>query len=75
MTDLSALKKGHIHLFGNWQFPVLRGHKVDLFWNCQSFQEMEPEVVANYTSIVSEITDSVYLCHARNGASVEPAPG
>ena len=30
-------------------------------------------MVANYTSVVSEITDRVYLCHARDGATEGPA--
>lgn len=38
-----------------WQLPNLKGH-FDLFANFMSFQEMEPDVVANYISLVQPLT-------------------
>ncbi|AGI72500.1 hypothetical protein OA238_c24420 [Octadecabacter arcticus 238] len=37
-----------------WQLPKLKG-KFDLFANFMSFQEMEPDVVANYISIIQPL--------------------
>ncbi|MFP5068810.1 putative sugar O-methyltransferase [Pseudonocardia nantongensis] len=38
----------------SWQLPKLAG-TVDLFANFISFQEMEPEVVANYANLVTDL--------------------
>ncbi|EMM79683.1 sugar O-methyltransferase domain protein [Leptospira interrogans str. 2006001854] len=34
--------------------------KIDLFWNAASFQEMEPDVVSNYLTIVNESAKAIF---------------
>lgn len=68
-TDLTQLKKGSIHFFGNWQFPLLKEFKFDLFWNAASFGEMEPEVVKNYLNHVTGNCTWIYLLQSRHGKS------
>jgi putative sugar O-methyltransferase len=34
--DLKGLKKGGVHFFGSWQFPLLKEFKFDLFCNAAS---------------------------------------
>ena len=67
--DLSGLRRGAVHFFGNWQMPLVKGHPVDLFWNAASFGEMEPEVVRNYLSFVKGPARWIYLLQARAGKS------
>lgn len=67
VNDLSNLQKGKIHMFGNWQFPLLTNFKFDVFWNAASFGEMEPEIVANYLSYIKGNFAWAYLMQARNG--------
>ena len=66
-TDLSDFKKGDVHFLGNWQFPLLKDFKTDVFWNAASFGEMEPEVVENYLSYIKGNTKWIYLLQARQG--------
>ncbi len=54
-------------MFGNWQFPLLKGYEFDIFWNAASFGEMEPHVVMNYLSYVSGKVEWIYLLQARKG--------
>jgi putative sugar O-methyltransferase len=61
MEELPEDREGKIYIFGNWQFPILERTDVDLFWNCASFQEMEPAVVRNYLSVVSKRAKYVYF--------------
>ncbi|WP_210515941.1 putative sugar O-methyltransferase [Hymenobacter terricola] len=75
LSDLSKLEKGKIHLFGNWQFPLLKDFKFDIFWNAASFGEMEPDIVANYLSYVKENCSWIYLMQARNGKESSPEAG
>lgn len=65
--DLSGIKKGGIHHFGSWQFPLLRKFEFDVFWNAASFGEMEPSVVENYLENVKGNAKWVYLLQARHG--------
>ncbi len=44
----------------SWEIEKLKG-KIDLFVNFISFQEMEPDVVSNYLSIVSSLDAEVIL--------------
>jgi putative sugar O-methyltransferase len=67
MSSLSGLERGKIYHFGSWQFPLLREFQAALFWNCQSLQEMEAEMVANYTAIVDGFAKSVLLVHSIAG--------
>jgi hypothetical protein len=58
-----------------WQLPKVSG-KVDLFANFISFQEMEPEVVRNYISLVQSITRYfVLLRNSQYGKEVAEKPG
>lgn len=66
-TNLLNLEKGKVHLFGNWQFPLLKGLKFDIFWNAASFGEMEPGIVANYLSFINGSCSWIYLMQARHG--------
>lgn len=67
VTDLNNIEKGKIHMFGNWQFPLLKEYKFDVFWNAASFGEMEPNIVQNYLSYVLNNCNSIYLLQARYG--------
>lgn len=67
ISDLTNLEKGKVHMFGNWQFPLLKNFKFDVFWNAASFGEMEPGIVANYLKYVNENANWIYLMQARNG--------
>lgn len=58
-----------------WQLPKVTG-KVDLFANLISFQEMEPEVVRNYASLVQPITRYfVLLRNSKYGKDVAEKQG
>jgi hypothetical protein len=65
--DLSGMKRGSVHLFGNWQFPLLRDLQLDVFWNAASFGEMEPAVVVNYLNQMKGNAKWIYLLQARHG--------
>lgn len=67
VIHLNNLEKGKIHMFGNWQFPLLRDLSFDIFWNAASFGEMEPSIVENYMDYVRGNCASIYLMQARNG--------
>lgn len=75
LTDLSNLEKGKVHLFGNWQFPLLKNFQFDVFWNAASFGEMEPNIVVNYLGYVTGNCDWVYLMQARNGKESSAGAG
>lgn len=57
----AELEPGKIHLLGSWSFEILRDLPVDLFWNGASFQEMEPNVVANYLDVVDGCAEHVFI--------------
>lgn len=64
--DLEALKdKYRAVVLCPWQLTKLKG-RFDLFANFMSFQEMEPDVVANYISVVQKLTSGHALI--RNSA-------
>lgn len=67
VNDLNNLRKGKVHFFGNWKFPLLENFKFDVFWNAASFGEMEPDIVKNYLSYVLNNTEAIYLLQARHG--------
>lgn len=78
MGSLSGLPKAHqgkIGLFGNWKFPLLRELEFDLFWNAASFQEMEPDVVANYLSIADTQAKAVFLHQMMGGKEIAKKKG
>lgn len=74
-TDLSNIKPGHIHIFGNSKMPLLATGKVDLFWNSASFHEMEPDVVQNYLKYVDASAEWAYLAENLRGGKRAKAPG
>ena len=67
MTSLNNIEPGKVYHFGSWQFPILHGFHAPLFWNTQSLQEMEADMVANYTSIVDEFADAAFITHSIAG--------
>jgi putative sugar O-methyltransferase len=74
-TDLSAIKPGHIHLFGNYKMPLLTTRPVSLFWNSASFHEMEPDVVQNYLKYVNATCEWAYLAENLKGGKRAKTPG
>ncbi|MQF67077.1 putative sugar O-methyltransferase [SAR202 cluster bacterium AD-802-F09_MRT_200m] len=74
MDTVPVIEPGKIYMFPNWRFPVVDNLKVDLFWNAQSFQEIEPNVVAHYLGYVSRQANAVYL-HNRRGGAQKGSPG
>ena len=75
LTNLSGIKKGKIHMLGNWQMPLLKGFPFDVFWNAASFGEMEPSIVANYLSYIKDGASWIYLLQARNGKESSQSAG
>jgi putative sugar O-methyltransferase len=66
-NDLSKIRKGGVHFFGNWQFPLLKNFKFDVFWNAASFGEMELDIVENYLKYILGNARWIYLLQARHG--------
>ena len=61
VIDIDELKKKYkCVILCPWQLPKLKG-KFDLFANFISFQEMEPDVVANYIKYVEKHTENYVL--------------
>jgi putative sugar O-methyltransferase len=75
MEALPRGKGGKIYICGTWKIPILKGGQCDLFVNTASFQEMEPDVVANYLNYVSDAANSVYLQEEMQGKPVAVAAG
>lgn len=69
--DLSLIEKGKIHFFGNWQFPLLKNFKFDVFWNAASFGEMEPKIVQNYLGDIRSNCRWIYLLQASFGKELD----
>lgn len=65
--NIPQIEKGKIYIFGNWKFPIIENLNIDLFWNAASFQEMEPDVVANYLKYVNTQAKYVYLYERMDG--------
>ncbi|MFC1593017.1 putative sugar O-methyltransferase [Candidatus Omnitrophota bacterium] len=75
METLPKLEKGKIFIFGSWKFPILEQVNIDLFWNAASFQEMEPEVVANYLFYVNSRASAVFLHEMMGGQELAKQEG
>ena len=75
MDLLPKTQKGKIFIFGNWKFPIIEKVKIDLFWNAASFQEMEPDVVANYLSYINKQANAVFLQEVMSGKEVAKKKG
>lgn len=74
ITSFDQIQRGKITIFGAWKAPLLQGQKFDLLWNAASFQEMEPDVVANYLRL-SEGARQVYLMQTMGGQSQASVAG
>ncbi len=60
--DAAARYKGKVLMLPAWRMPAWADTKIDLFWNSASFQEMEPDVVTNYLSLVKRMrADFIYI--------------
>lgn len=62
-NEIDMPEKGKIYIFGNWKLPHLNNFKYDLFWNSASFQEMEPDIVANYLKFINHQTINYVFLH------------
>lgn len=76
VIDLDELRKSYrAVVLCAWQLPRVKGH-VDVFANFISFQEMEPEVVANYVKVVQPLVrKAVLLRNSVRGKVVASKPG
>jgi len=70
MKEMPEPEPGKIFVFGAQKFPLLATYAFDLFWNCASLQEMEPDVVQNYLSFVDMSANFVYLMERINGTEL-----
>jgi len=70
VNSISEPKKGKIFIFGNWKFPIIERLKTDLFWSAASFQEMEPDVAANYLKYVNNVANFVFLQQNMSGKRI-----
>ncbi len=70
MDSIPKTCKGKIFIFGNWKFPIIEEVLIDLFWNSASFQEMEPEIVANYLKYINIQANAVYLLESMGGKEI-----
>ncbi len=64
MTDLGTARiRGKIILQPTWRIPDwMASLKLDVFWNSASFQEMAPDVVVNYLTLVKRLRpEFVYI--------------
>jgi putative sugar O-methyltransferase len=54
--------RGKVIILPTWRMPAWSAVKIDVFWNSASFQEMEPDVVDNYLSLVKKMRpEFVYI--------------
>lgn len=75
LEKLPNPEPGKMYFFGAWQFPLLKDFSYDLFMNLTSFQEMEPDVVANYISFINGNSEYVYLHEQMAGKEVAKKKG
>ena len=74
-SQLAVPKPGQICILPTWKMPQLSSLGCDLFWNAASFQEMEPDVVANYLKHVRIAAKTAYLQEMMDGKEVAIKPG
>jgi putative sugar O-methyltransferase len=75
-TEAPAPEAGKIYIFGTWKLPEVKNLRWELFWNCASFQEMEPDLVLNYLSFVNRQTQRyVFLQELMRGQIQAPREG
>jgi len=54
--------KGKIIILPTVRMPMWSSLKINLFWNSDSFQEMEPEIVENYLNLVKKMNpQGIYI--------------
>lgn len=53
MRAIPEPQEGKIFIIGNWKIPELENLNYDLFWNSDSMDQMEPNVVLNYLKYVN----------------------
>jgi len=75
MSSISGPEKGKVFIFGNWKFPIIEKLNIDLFWNAASFQEMEPEIVANYLYYINKSASHVFLQQNMSGKKLAQKKG
>lgn len=61
---------GKIFIFGSWMLSQLKDLSYDLFWNSNSFQEMEPDIVLNYLSFVNKQTSKYVFLNENIGGVI-----
>lgn len=54
MKRIPEAKEGKIFIIGNWKIPEFENLNYDLFWNSDSLDQMEPEIVLNYLKYVNQ---------------------
>lgn len=75
IESLREVPEGSICPMGAYRFPILASGNIDLFWNSASFQEMEPDVVANYLGFVRRSARAIYLRQMALGQLQASKPG
>ena len=75
LKSISNIQPGKIYIFGNWKFPIIDEIDLDLFWNAASFQEMEPDIVANYLKYVNKSAKTAFLLEVMQGKEIASRPG
>ena len=72
MPEIDLGRTRRITIMAPWQLEHLVGN-VDLFWNSASFQEMEPDVVANYAHVIQPHVERYVYLKQYPGGQVEAA--
>ena len=54
MKRIPEPKEGKIFIIGNWKIPEFENLNYDLFWNSDSLDQMEPDIVLNYLKYVNQ---------------------
>lgn len=62
------LERYRIFCLPTWTLESISGIVFDLFINSTSFQEMEPDIVKNYYSLISDRIDYAYLFQLTHGS-------
>jgi hypothetical protein len=70
MDSVPEINKRKIFILGNWAFSIIEKVQIDLFWNSGSFQEMEPDIVANYLKYINTQANAVYLRGSMRGKEI-----
>lgn len=64
---------GKIVLLPTWQLPLWSQYaRPTIFWNSASFQEMEPDIVVNYLSLIKQMKPKYAYINAMPGGNHHP---